>query len=443
MTLDLLADLVSRAQRMGADAADALLVDRTAVSVGWRMGRLERLERSESGDIGLRVLIGQRQATVSSSDRSPQGLAELTERALAMAKAVPEDPFAGLADPDQIATVFADLDLDDPVEPDAPSLIEAAARAEDRARGHAGITNSDGADAGWARSTVTLAASNGFAHSYSVTGSSLSVCVLGGTGADGMERDHAFTSAVYRGDLRTPEDIGDEAASRTLRRLCPRKVKTCKVPVIFEPRVARGLIGTLAGAINGTAVARGTSFLKDKMDQAILAPGLRVIDDPLRRRGLRSRPSDGEGLATRPLVLIEDGVLRSWLLDLRSARQLGLAPTGHGVRGTGGAPGPSPSNLYLEAGPVTPAEMIGDIAEGLFVTDLIGSGINMVTGDYSRGAAGFWISDGQITHPVSEITIAGNLIDMLRHIAPANDLTFLHGIDSPTLRLDGLTIAGR
>jgi PmbA protein len=441
--LDLLGSLVDRALAAGAEGADAVLIDSLSLGIGMRLGALERLERSEGGDIGLRVLIGHRQAFVSSSDRSAPALSELVERAVAMARLVPEDPFCGLAEPGQLAGTVPELDLADPTEPSPEMLIDLATRAEATARAQPGITNSEGADASWGRSEVALAASNGLAFRYRVTNSSLSVGVLAGDGAGGMERDHDYTSAVYLSDLRAPEAVGAEAGRRALRRLGSRKVATCSVPVVFDPRVARGLISTLVGAINGASVARGTSFLKDKMGQRIFAPGVRVIDDPHRLRGLRSRPCDGEGLPTRPLALIEDGVLSTWLLDLRSARQLGLAPTGHASRSTGAPPSPSASNVHLEAGVLTPAEMIGDIADGFYVTDLFGQGVNLVTGDFSRGAAGLWIKGGELAFPVSEVTVAGNLLSMFAALTPASDLERTHGIDAPTVRIDGLTIAGR
>jgi PmbA protein len=442
-TLALLDRLVSKAKAAGADAADAVLIDSISVSVGWRLGKLERLERSEGGDVGLRVLLGKRQAMVSSSDRSASALDELVERAVAMARTVPEDPYAGLADPSELAKEFPDLDTCDAAEPSAEHLLDLCKRAEDSARAVEGVTNSEGADAGWGRSEVVFVASNGFAHSYAVTSGSLSTSVLAGNGSTGMERDYDYTSAVHMADLRAPEDVGHEAGKRAVRRLGARKVKTCQVPVVFDPRVSRGLLGSLSGAINGAGVARGTSFLKDCLGKRVCAPGIRVIDDPHRRRGLRSRPCDGEGVTTRRMAVVEDGVLTTWLLDCRSARQLGMKTTGHASRGTASPPSPSASNLYLEPGPVTVAEMVGDIVSGFYVTDLFGQGVNMVTGDYSRGAAGFWIEGGEIAYPVSEITIASNLRDMLLNMVPANDLVFRYGVDCPTLRVDGMTVAGR
>jgi PmbA protein len=441
--LDLLDDLVARAQRAGADAADAVSIDSVSLALGYRLGKLERLERAEAGDIGLRVLIGKRQAMVSSSDRSQSALDELVERAVAMARTVPEDPYCGLAEPGELARDFPDLDICDPAEPSAERLVDMVRSAEDSARAVTGVTNSEGADAGWGRSGVAIVASNGFSHAYAVSHASLSVAVLAGDGASGMERDYDYSSAVFLSDLRSPEDIGHEAGRRAVHRLGGRKVKTRQVPVIYDPRVSRGLLSSLAGAINGAGVARGTSFLRDKLGSRIFAEGIRVIDDPHRRRGMRSRPCDGEGVATKRLAVVEDGVLTTWLMDLRSARQLGLHTTGHASRGTGSPPSPSASNFYLEPGPVTPAELIEDIADGFYVTELSGQGVNGVTGDYSRGAAGFWIEGGEIAYPVSEVTVAGNLKDIFLNLTPANDLVFQHGVDCPTVRIDGLTVAGR
>jgi len=442
-SLSLLSDLVADAKRAGADAVEAVRVDQISVAVGWRMGALEHLERSESEDIGLRVLIGKRQALVSTSDLSKTALAELVERAVSMAKVVPEDPYLGMADPAQLATSFPELDLYDPAEPGAEVLIDLASRGEDAARAVRGVSNSDGSRAGWGRSKVAFVGSNGFAQAHSATHSSLSVSVLAGESKDAMETDYDHTAAVFFADLRSPEDVGREAGERTVKRLGARKVKTCKVPLVFDPRVSRGLVGSLSSAINGAMVARGTSFLKDSLGKKIFASGIRIVDEPHRRRGMRSRPYDAEGLPTRTWNVIEDGVLTTWILDLRSARQLGMASTGHASRGVGSAPSPSVSNLYLEAGPITRDEMISDIDQGLYITHMFGSGVNVVTGDYSRGAGGFWIDKGELAYPVSEVTVAGNMKEMFPNLAAASDLELIHGIDAPTVRIDGMTLAGK
>ena len=442
-SLSLLSDLVGSAKRAGADAVEAVFVDQTSLSVGWRLGALEHLERSESTDIGLRVLIGKRQAMVSSSDHSAPALTELVERAVSMARVVPEDPFIGFADPDQLATEFPDLDLYDPTEPSAQTLIDLATRGEDAARAVPKVSNSDGARAGWGSSHVAFVGSNGFARAHSSSHSSLSVSVLAGDSKDAMETDYDHSTAIYFADLRSPEDVGREAGERTVKRLGARKVSTAKVPLIFDPRVSRGLVGTLSSAINGAMIARGTSFLKDSLGKRVFAPGIRIVDFPHRLRGMRSRPYDAEGLPTKPINIIEDGILTSWILDLRSGRQLGMASTGHASRGVGSAPSPSASNLYLEAGHLTRKEMISDVKQGLYITHMFGSGVNVVTGDFSRGAGGFWIENGELTYPVSEVTVAGNLKEMFPNLTPASDLELLHGIDAPTVRIDGMTLAGK
>jgi len=441
-SVDLLDDLIARARRAGADAADALLVDGVSLSVAWRLGALERLERAEGGDIGLRVLVGQRQAMVSSADRSPEALTDLVDRAIAIARTVPEDPYCGLAAPSQIAADLPVIDCRDPYEPSAEVLTDMARAAEDAARAVPGVTNSEGAEASWSLTTVVLAASNGFSHAYERTGASLATSVLAGDAASGMERDYDYTAAVFREDLRNPLDVGRVAGERAVRRLGARRPRTIKAPVIFDPRVARSLVGHLLGAINGASVARGTSFLKDAMETQVFAPGITICDDPHRPRGLRSRPCDAEGLATRPLDVIDAGRLTTWLMDLRSARQLGLRSTGHATRGTASPPSPGASNVYLRAGTVSPADLMADITEGLYVTELAGQGVNMITGDYSRGAAGFWIENGEITYAVSECTIASTLQEMFRNVTAADDLVLRYGTDSPTLRVDGMTIAG-
>jgi PmbA protein len=400
------------------------------------------LERSESQDIGLRVIVGRRQASVSSSDTTAKTLDEVVARAVAMARAAPEDPYCGLAEPDMLAKTIPDLDLVDHVEPSPDALETRAMATEEAARAVAGITNSEGAEATWSRTDVALAASNGFHGTYARSGHGISVSVVAGEGS-AMQTDYDFASAIHGSDLEKPEEVGRRAGERAVRRLNPQKAETARVPVIFDPRVAGSLVGHLAGAISGTSVTRGSSFLKDRMGQPVLAPGLSVIDDALRPRGLRSRPFDGEGIAARSLALVEDGVLQTWLLDLASARQLGLQTTGHAARGTGGPPGPSATNLYLAAGAVTRDELISDIKSGFYVTDLMGHGINMVTGDYSRGASGFWIEDGKTTYAVSEMSIAGNLKDMFMAMTPASDLVFRNSVNAPTLRIEGMTVAGR
>lgn len=439
--LNLLSDLLDAAKKAGADAADAVVYNAASLSVSCRMGELEKLERAESNDLGLRVLIGKQQAMVSSTDFDPSTLNEVVERCVAMAKAAPEDPYCGLADPDQIVTDPPSIDICDDAEPTNDTMIEAAKTAEDAARAVAGVTNTEGAETGWSRAEIAIAATNGFARSYSTSSHSLAASVLAGEGTE-MERDYDYTSAVYYSDLEDPAEIGRNAGERAVKRLNAQKVKTQQVPVIYDPRVSGGLVRHYAGGINGSAITRGTSFLKDSMGEKIFSDGINIIDDPHRPRGFRSKPFDAEGLANKRSAIADNGVLTTWVLDLSAARQLGLESTGHASRGTSSPPSPSLTNLYMEAGNQTPAELMADIENGFYITELIGMGINMITGDYSRGATGFWIESGEITYPVSEMTIAGNLKDMFGNLVPANDLKFRYGTDAPTIRVDGLTVAG-
>jgi len=436
----LLTDLVRHARIAGADAADAILVSGTSLSVSRRLGHTEQLERSEGRDLGLRVFVGARSAIVSAAAVDPAGFAQLAERAVAMARVLPEDPLSGLSDQMAPPPVLA-LDLDDPAEPSVEALIARAQAAEDAAMAVHGVTNSAGADAGFGRTTVVLVTSAGFVGQYSRTGHHVSCATLAGEGT-GMQRDYDYDSVVHLADLDDAARIGRSAGDRAVARLNPTRPRTATLPVVFDSRLAGSLLGHLASAINGASIVRGTSFLAGKLDQRLFAPGIQVTDDPHRVRGLRSKPFDGEGVPTAPLKLIEDGVLQCWLLDSRSARQLGLRSNGRAARGTGGPPSPSATNMYLAAGTLTPAELMADIKEGLFVTELIGMGVNGLTGDYSRGAAGFMIRDGAIAEPVAEFTIAGTLQEMFARLVPANDLRLRRGTDSPTVRIDGMTLAG-
>ncbi|MBN8925019.1 MAG: modulator protein [Rhodospirillales bacterium 69-11] len=438
--LDLLADLIARARAAGADAADALLVSGTSLSAQCRLGKREHVERAEGRDLGLRVFLGQRAAIVSATAVDPNGFDALVERALAMAKVVPEDRYAGLAEtaapPEAI-----DLDLVDPTEPDTEALITRAMAAEDAALSVAGITNSEGADAGFSRSEVTLVTSAGFAGHRVRTSHSVSCTALAGSGTE-MQRDYDYHATVHLADLDDPTAIGHSAAERALARMNPTRPKTAAIPVVYDPRVSASLLGHLLGAINGASVARGSSFLKEKLGQRVFAPGIFVHEDPRRRRGLRSREFDGEGTPTVARALVEDGVLTTWLLDSAAARQLGMRSTGHASRGTGGPPAPSATNVSMAGGTMSPAELMADIRLGFYVTELIGMGVNGVTGDYSRGASGFMIRDGALAEPVAEVTIAGSLPQMFAALVPANDLVLRRGMDAPTIRVDGMTMAG-
>ncbi len=437
---ELMHDLLRHARAAGADAADALLVGSTSVSVQRRLGQTEHLERSEERDLGLRVFVGQQAAIVSTTAMDPAGFRALAERAVAMARVVPPDPYGGLAEA-MAPQEPVRLELEDASEPDVAALTERASIAEQAALDVPGITNSEGADAGYGRTEIVLVTSAGFVGQYARTSHSVSATALAGSGT-AMERDYDYSSAVHLSDLEDAAAIGRMAAEKALRRLNPTRPRTARLPVVYDPRVSSSLVGSLLGAINGASIVRGTSFLKERMGAQLFAPGIFVHDDPRRIRGLRSRPFDGEGVPTRPRAIIEDGRLTTWLLDSRSARQLGLASTGSASRGTGGPPGPSATNVWLAAGAHTPADLMADIAEGLYVTELMGGGVNGITGDYSRGATGFMIRQGQLAEPVSEVTIAGHALEMFASMVPANDLRFRRGMDAPTVRVEGLTMAG-
>ena len=438
---DKAAALVEIARRKGADAADAAYIGDRSQGVSVRLGALEDVHRSEGEEIGLRVFKGSKSASIASSDLSDDALAALTDRALAMAAEAPEDRYAGLA-PEEL--LFrgqpADLDLDDGGDPDPAVLRARSMAAEDAARAVAGVTNSNGGSASASASTFAFATSSGFSGATRATGYSCSASVVAGEGSS-MQRDYGWHSARHLADLEPPEDIGTRAATRAVARLNPVRITAGVMPVLFDPRVATTLIGHFIAAISGSSIARKSSFLLDALGTQLFGKGVAIHDDPFRKRGLRSRAFDGEGLPVKPMNIVADGVLTSWLAETASARQLGIAPTGHAVRGVSGSPGAGPSNLYISPGSRSREEMIADVKQGILVTELIGQGVNGVTGDYSRGAAGFLITNGEIGSAVAEITIASNLKQMFATLEPASDLRFRRGIDSPTLLVPEMTVA--
>ncbi len=437
----LAADLVAAAMHAGASAADAMIGISRSSSVSVRLGELEDVDRSESFEVGLRLFDGQRSATVSSASLDPAGFPELAQRAFAMARQAPEDPYAGLADPAFLGDGQGpDLDLFDSAEPELAELRARALAAEESARAVAGVTNSNGGSAGAGASLVALATSTGFARALRTSHFSLSASVIAGD-AGALQRDYAHHSVRHLADLESAEAIGQRAGERAVARLNPVRPESGACPVFFDPRVSASLLSHLVASVTGSAIARRTSFLLDALGAEVFAPGVTVRDDPLRVRGLRSRAFDGEGLACRPLDLISDGRLTSWLADTASARQLGIAPTGHAGRSVGGSPGASPSNLFLLPGTRSRAELLRSVQRAILVTELIGQGVNPVTGDYSRGAAGFLVEAGEIGPAVAEITIAGNLRDMFRTLEPADDLELRHGTDAPTLLVPEMTVA--
>lgn len=439
---DRCAQLIDLAVRHGADAADAVTAGSSSESVTVRLGALEDVERSEGEEIGLRVFVGSRSASISTSDFSDSALAEMAERAVAMAKLAPEDPYAGLAPEEMLASgPFADFDLADPAEPSPTRLRERALEVEDSARSVHGVTNSAGASAGFGRSVSALVTSHGFSAGYEATSHSLSASMIAGEG-DAMQRDYEYRVARHLEDVPGATDIGREAGQRAVARLNPGRLSSGAMPVVFDPRVSGGLIGHLIGAMSGMAIARRSSFLLDRLDDPVFQSAISIHENPHLRRGVRSRPFDGEGLATQPRDLVKDGKVTGWLLNAASARQLGLPLTGHAARGGSGAPGISASNIHLAAGAHSVEDLIADIDHGVLVNELIGQGVNAITGDYSRGASGFRIRNGQVAEPVSEFTIAGNLLDMFAALTPADDLEMYRAINAPTVRIDGMTAAG-
>lgn len=436
--------LLDAARRAGAEAADALVVSGRSVSVEVREGALEQAERAEGLDLGLRVLLGGRQACVAASDRRPETLAQLAERAVAMAREAPEDPYAGLADPGQLATLRdADaLDLADPAdEPDPAALMDAARAAEAAGLAVEGVSRSDGASADWGLRRIWMAATNGFEGGYARGSAGIACTMITGEGT-GMERDWAYEGRIHRADLPTPEAIGQLAGERAAARRGTRRPPSGAYPVLYDERVAGGLMGHIMSAINGASIARGSSWLREALGQPVLPPGLSLIEDPLRPRSAGARPFDAEGLPTTRRAWVEDGILTGWVLDLASGRKLGLPSTGNAARGTSAPPSPSTGNLDLTPGTATRADLLRDMGTGLWVTSMLGATINPTTGDYSRGVSGFWVENGQIAYPVNEGTIAGNLRDFLMRITPANDARPHASVRVPSLLVEGLTIAG-
>lgn len=433
--------LVEAARDAGADAADAVAVRGISQSVEVREGSVEESERSEGDNIGLRVFVGRRQAVVSTNDLSGEGVNNLAERAVAMARVAPEDRFAGLAEHELLAHDIPDLDLLDPELPTVEQLEQMARTAESAGLTVKGVSKSGGASASAGIGGMVLVTSSGFRGSYLGSNHNIAMQAIAGEGT-AMERDYDYSSALHSTDLESAEAIGRSAGERAVKRLNPRKVSTRRVPVVFDPRVAGSLLGHLAAAANGAAIARKTSFLQDKLGEQLFSSAINIIDDPLRVRGLRSHPFDAEGIAGTRRAIVAGGRLTTWFLDCATARELGLRTTGHAQRGVSSTPSPGASNLHLEPGATTRDALIADIAEGLYITDLIGMGANIVTGDYSRGAAGFWIENGELTYPVSEVTIAGQLLEIFRTLTPANDLVFRYGVNAPTVRVEGLVVAG-
>ena len=436
--------MLDAARSAGADAADAIAIAGTSVTVDVRAGALEQAERSEGTDIGLRVFHGRRSAVVSGSDTSQDTITTMAERALAMAREAPEDPHAGLADPEQLAKAWnaEALELHDPApEPDPDALQSDALAAEAAAQAIYGVSQVQQASAAYGARDVFIAASNGFSGGYRRTDRMTGCTAIAGEGL-GMERDSCYESRIFQSDLPDPTEIGTRAGERAVARIDARKPPTGAYPVLFDERIAASLIGHLLVAVNGSSVARGASWLRDSLGAEVLPKGISLLEDPLRPRATGSRPFDAEGLQTAPRMIVEDGVLQGWTLDLATGRKLGMASTGNAARGTSSGPSPSTWNVSLTQGDATREDLLRDMGTGLLVTSMIGSTINPNTGDYSRGAAGHWVENGEVTYSVNECTIAGNLRDMLLSVLPANDARPHLSRVVPSLLVSGLTLAG-
>jgi len=439
----LLEAVVAATLAAGADSAEAVFAERAALSVTVRLGALEEVEREESRDLGVRAFVGARQATVSGSDVSTEGRARLVERVVAMARMAAEDRYAGLAPAERLARgAHRNLDLFDPSEPGPEALEARARRAEESALAVAGITNSGGASASWSNSSWRLMTSEGFTGLHRATASSVSAEAIAGEGA-GMEQGSEGRATRWEADLPSAEGVGAEAGRRAVASLGARKIASTTAPVVFENRLAISLLSPLVGAISGPSVARGVSFLKHRLGQAVFAAGVTVSDDPHRARGLGSSPFDDEGVANEAMDIIEDGVLTTWLLNISSARQLGLSTTGHASRGLAGPPGVSTSNLTLQPGTRDRAALMRDAGAGLLITSMFGPSLNSNTGDWSVGCSGHWFERGEIAYPVTEITVAGNLIDIYARLIPGSDLEFRGSANAPSILVDALSIAGK
>jgi len=439
MSHDFAEKLISKCKSFGATEAEVIIGNSADISVTVRKGKLEEIIRAENSGFGLRVFVGQKSSTISSSKFADADT--LAETAVSMAKVAPVDEFSSLAPVKLLYKGNIELDVCDPNEPPESKLVELAMAVEATALATKGITNSEGGDASFVSYENTLVTSTGFAKSHKSTRCGLSVRVLAGSGT-GMQRDYDYSSARHFSDLDSPEKTGREAARRVLEKLNPRKVPSGRFPVIFDPRISRNLVSDLASGINGASVARGTSYLKNKFEEKLFPANITIIDNPHIKRGMASKPFDGEGVANKSLSIIENGILKTWLLDTRSASQLKTTTNGRASRSSAGPSSPSSTNLYMQNGILTPQELMRDISQGFYVNEVFGMGINYTNGDYSQGASGFWIENGIITYPVSEVTLAGNLLEIFQNLTPANDLEMKYAINAPTIRIEGMTLAG-
>ena len=433
--------LIKKSKKAGAEDVDVVYVENTNIDVGCRLKKIEKLERSESNDLGLRFIKNKKQVIVSSNDLSNKSLEELVYKASNMVKAVPKDPYCSIAEKKDLIKKIPNLNILENKEPSINSLKNKVIEAEKAGLNVNGVTNSEGSEIGWNKSKIHLFNSNGLNVNYQSSNYSIYVVLIAGKGTS-MEREYEFASSVSEKDLIKPSIVGKTAGEKAVKRLKPRKIKTSKIPVIFSPRVANSFLRYLSSSINGNSIARGTSFLKKKLNKKIFSENIIIVDNPLKKGGLQSKPFDGEGLETKKTEIVKNGELKTWILDLSTAKQLKLKSTGHASRGISSPPSPNPTNLYFEPGNISKKNLIGNIKKGIYLTELMGSSVNLINGDYSRGGSGFWIDKGEITYPINEITIADNLNEMFKRIILADDLEFKQGLNSPTMLIENMTVAG-
>ena len=433
--------LIKKSKKSGADSVDVVYIENTNIDVGCRLKKIEKLERSESNDIGLRFIKNKKQVIVSSNDLTKKNLEELIYKASKMVGAIPRDPYCSIAKKKDLIKKIPNLEIFDSKEPTIKSLKDKVIEAENAGLNVKGVTNSEGAEIGWNKSKIYLFNSNGLNVSYQSSSYDIYAVLIAGRGTL-MEREYEFASSVFEKDLTKTSLVGKKAGELAVKKINPKKIKTSKIPVIFSPRVANSFLKHLSSAINGNSITRGTSFLKKKLNKKIFSSNINIIDNPLRKRGLQSKPFDGEGLETKKTQIIKNGELKTWFLDLATAHQLRLKSTAHASRNISSPPTPSPTNLYFEPSNISPKSLIGNIKKGVYLTELMGSSVNLTNGDYSRGGSGFWIDKGEITYPINGITIADNLNEMFKKIILANDLEFKHGLNSPTMLIEDMIVAG-
>ena len=433
--------LIKKSKKSGADNVDVVYIENTNIDVGCRLRKIERLERSESNDLGLRFIKNKKQVIVSSNDLAQKSLEELVFKASKMVGAVPKDPYCSIAKKKDLIKKIPNLEIFDNKEPTIKSLKDKVIEAENAGLNVKGVTNSEGSEIGWNKSKIYLFNSNGLNVNYQSSSYGIYAVLIAGSGTS-MEREYEFASSVFEKDLAKTSLVGKKAGELAVKKLNPKKIKTSKIPVIFSPRVANSFLKHLSNAINGNSITRGTSFLKKKLNKKIFSSNINIIDNPLKKRGLQSKPFDGEGLETKKTQIIKNGELKTWFLDLATAHQLRLKSTAHASRNISSPPTPSPTNLYFEPSNISPKSLIGNIKKGVYLTELMGSSVNLTNGDYSRGGSGFWIDKGEITYPINGITIADNLNEMFKKIILANDLEFKHGLNSPTMLIEDMIVAG-